>query len=129
MIGLAIALLLTLFFSEYVYQVRSIFFRRINLLLHTGRKSFKVIRSKNISEHWKELVILRYARELIVNTLILAAIFFFGIFVIVITALVVDHYFGIDPPVISVFFDIGGLLITTISSACYVLIRQRLNAV
>ena len=82
MIGLVIALLLSLFFAEYVYQVRSIFFRRIILLLNTGRKSFKVIRSKNISEHWKELVILRYARELIVNTLILALIVFLGIFLI-----------------------------------------------
>ena len=129
MIGLVIALLLSLFFAEYVYQVRSIFIRRISLLLNTGRKSFKVIRSKNISEHWKELVILRYARELIVNTLMLAFIFFVGIFFTVITALVVDHYFRIDPPVVSVFFGIRGFSIMTISSVFYVLIRRRIIAV
>ena len=123
------ALLLSCFFAEYIYQVRSIFFRRISLFLNTGRKSFKVIRSKSISEHWKELVILRYARDLILNTLILAFIFLAGIFVIVITALVVDHYFKIDPPVVGVFLGIGGFSIITISSACYVLIRRRLSAV
>ena len=105
------------------------FFRRINLLINVGRKSFKIIRSKNISDHWKELVILRYAKELILNTLMLASMFLAGMFVIFFPALLVDYYFKIEPPVVSVFFSIGGLAIITAFSVCYALIRRRFSAV
>jgi len=100
------------------------FFRlpfRTNFLSITStlNKSLKIIRSKNVSDHWKERVILRYSSIIFTNTLKLACYLSVIVAVIAINALFNKDFFDF-------LTSTGGLAFISVISLSFIKVRMSL---
>lgn len=125
MIGIVFASLLVLLAVEYF--VRLPFVSRASALIGVANKSGRVVISKNISDHWKEVVLLRYATELAIHTVVIALMLFGCVLLLVLPALVLDWLFVPKPSTIESFSSLLGLSSMTIVSFLYIIIRKRLG--
>ena len=122
--GLVLASLFAICGVEYVLRVPLL--SRTRLLIKVVNKSIAVIGSTKVSDHWKEIVLLRYARDLGVHTLFVASLLL-GLFLLVFSlSFLMDHLFEFTPSVIGTFSSIKGSITITGVSGIYVVVRRRI---
>ena len=122
--GLVLASLFAICGVEYVLRVPLL--SRTRSLIKVVNKSIAVIGSTKVSDHWKEVVLLRYARDLAVHTLFVASLLL-GLFLLVFSpSLLMDHLFQFTPSVIGSFTSETGLVTITGVSGIYVVVRRRI---
>jgi hypothetical protein len=125
--GLVIASLLAILSVEYLHRVPLI--ACLKLLMHAAGRSIVVIRSRRISDHWKERVLLRYAKDAAIHTFFLGVILLGLFMLVVLLALLMDYIFRPNPSVIQSFSNLTGLSIITIISLVYAFVRHRLYSI
>ena len=125
--GLVIASFLAILGVEYLNRVPLI--AHLKLLIHVSRKSIFVISSRKISDHWKEIVLFRYAKDLAIQTLLLGLILIGLFLMIVIPALLMDELFSPNPSIVQSFSNLKDLSIATTISLVYAFVRQRLCSI
>ena len=122
--GLVLASLFAICGVEYVLRVPLL--SRTRSLIKVVNKSMAVIGSTKVSDHWKEIVLLRYARDLVGHTLFVASLLL-GLFLLVFSpSLLMDHLFQSTPSVIGSFTSTKGLITITAVSGIYVVVRRRI---
>jgi hypothetical protein len=98
----------------------------INELWRVSQKASRTVLSPHISDHWKEKVMLVYARKALTSTLKLAAIMSIFIVLALLPVFIVD-FFGItEQSVLSLLGTTRGLVASTLIAACYFWLRGRL---
>ena len=125
--SLLVASLLAVIGVEYV--LKTPFIPRAKSLLKVINKSINVIRSRKISDHWKEIVLLRYSRDLVGHTLFLFSILTGLFLLIVLPAILIDRQFQPSPTVIDALSSVQGLIVITVVSGAYVFVRRRIFTV
>ena len=70
--------------------IRSNYFSLIKSIMEFGKKAFKTISNKNISDHWKENIILFYAKEMIKSSLKVLLI----ILLIILIFMITDNFYS-----------------------------------
>lgn len=94
-------------------------------LIEVVNKSIAVIRTSKTSDRWKEMELLRYAREMMGHTLSLA-LMLMGLFLLVfLPATLMGVLLQLSPPILDSFSSAQGLITITIVSAIYVVARRR----
>ena len=121
--GYVVASLLAIIGVEYVLRIPLL--SRTKSLIKVADRSLAVIRLSKASDHWKEIVLLRYARDLLGHALVLA-LMLIGLFLLIfLPAIVIDSLLQLSPPILDAFSSANGLITLTIVSAVYVIIRRR----
>ena len=120
---LLIALLIAIVGVEYCFQIPLI--RCSKRLVQVTGRSVSVIRSKRISDHWKEIALTRYAFVLFQHTLLLAVMLLGLFLVIVLPAILMDYLFQVERSIISIFFTPSGLFIIATVTLIYAGVRKR----
>ena len=121
--GYVLASLFAILGVEYVLRIRLL--PRTKSLIKVANRSLAVIRLSKASDHWKEIVLLRYARDLLGHTLLLA-LMLTGLFLLtLLPAILIDYLFQLSPSVVDAFSSANGLITITIVSAVYVIARRR----
>ena len=122
-----------LIFTSFLAMIAVEYVFRVPLLLHSkmliniSNRSVTVIRSKTISDRSKEATLLRYARDLARHTLSLAFMLL-GLFLLIfLPAFLIDYLFHSTPSIIGIFSSLSGLLVITIVTIGYAVVRQRFN--
>lgn len=87
-------------------------------------KSMRLVLSNKISDHWKEVVLLRYARELAIHTFVVALMLFGAVFLVVLPAFLLDWIFVPNPSVIEYLSSLVGLSTMTVISSLYMVFRK-----
>jgi hypothetical protein len=123
--GILLASLLAIVAVEYFLRIP--FAARGRALVATARKSARVVQSRRISDHWKEVVLLAYAGRTARHALVLAAMLFGCIALVVFPAILLDWLFAPDPPTIDAFSSPVGLAAITLVSLLYIALRKRLG--
>ena len=118
-----LASLFAIFGVEYVFRMPLL--PRTKSLIKVANRSLAVIRFSKASDHWKEIVLLRYARDLLGHALVLA-LMLIGLFLLIfLPTIVIDSLLQLSPPILDAFSSANGLITITIVSAVYVIIRRR----
>lgn len=117
--------LLALLAVEYFFRLP--FGLHIRALMRIAKKSLRVALSKNISDHWKEIVLLRYSRELATHTIVVALMLIGCVPLVGLPALFLDWLFVLNPSTIESFSSVTGLLSMTIASLLYIVLRKRVG--
>ena len=98
----------------------------VNDLLRVSQKAVHTVSSPHISDHWKEKVMLVYARKSFICTLRLAGIMIIFIALILMPVFAVDHFKPTDQSVFLLLSTAKGLIASTIVAMCYFWLRSRL---
>lgn len=106
------------------YFIRLPFLSRAKALLRTSNKAVHIISSTKISDHWKEIVLLRYSQKLAIHTVIIALMLVGGFSLVVLPALLLDWLFVPKLAVIESLSTLLGLMCMTISSTLYIILRK-----
>ena len=118
-----VASLLAIIGVEYILWMPLL--PRTKSLIKVANRSLAVIRLNKASDHWKEIVLLRYARDLLGHTLLLALMLIGLFLLILLPAILIDHLFQLSPSILDAFSSANGLITITIVSAVYVITRRR----
>ena len=121
--SLALASLFVICGVEYVLRVPLL--SRTRSIIKVVNKSIGVIGSTKVSDHWKEIVLLRYARDLLGHTLLLALMLIGLFLLIVLPAILIDRLFQLSPSILDAFSSANGVITITIVSAVYVIARRQ----
>lgn len=108
---------------EYVLQTPLL--TRAKLLIKVANKSLAVIRLSKASDHWKEIILLRYARDLAGHSLLIASMLIGLFLLILLPAILIDSVFANSPTILDAFSSPIGLITITIVSVFYVVVRRR----
>ena len=103
--------------------VRTSFKQNINAILAFSKRSLGTLSSKQISDHWKEKVLLRYALEIFKNSVLLIVCFIVTGTVIFV-AHVIGSYLGMD--LLSLFMTPLGVIVSLLLALVYVYFRGRI---
>ena len=115
--------MLSIMAVEFFFHVP--FMPEVKTLLQTVKKSTKLIKSRRISDHWKEVVLLRYSLDLIKSSLCLSIIFF-GILLMVCTgAFILDWWIKPKPTTVSALLMPLGWVSMSVASMAYLYFRSR----
>ncbi len=126
MTGIIIALLLSLLAVEYFFHFPIV--REGRRLLSVINKSIWILRSKHISDHWKERVLIRYALDILKSTLHFALLFVGFLLILGAGGLFIDRMFAPEPTTIETLTSpIGWVWMTTFASA-YIYSKNRVIA-
>lgn len=87
-----------------------------------GRKSMHILGAKFISDHWKEKVMLAYARKLFLSTLKLAGYF---IVFIAIAVLVIATFDYLGANIGNFLFTWTGIIFSFVIATIYMMARKR----
>ena len=123
--GLLVASLLTLLVVEYFYRVPLVIHAKALQLI--SEKSLRLVASKHISDHWKEKVLLRYARDVAVHTAVIALMLTGSIVLFVLPALFIDWMFAVNPTTIESITTIQSMLILMLVAILYIPLRNHLE--
>ena len=122
MIGLVSVSVLAIVAVEY--------FMRLPLVAHaraiseTVRKATRTVTSRNVSDHWKEIALLRYSRDMARETLILFLMIAGCAALVGGPAYVLDRLLAPSPSVIGTLSDPLGLAAMTLVSIVYFALRK-----
>ena len=94
-------------------------------LWRVSRKASHTVLSPHISDHWKEKVMLVYARQAFTSTLRLAAIILIFVALILLPVVIVDYLKLTEQPVLALLSTARGLMASTIIAAGYFWLRGR----
>ncbi len=100
--------------------------KRVHRLIGDSNKSLSVIRSHNISDHWKEKVFSRYARHIMVSSLLITfylAILFLAFGVVYCLSAIL--FLGNLYEVIDLFYQIETQIIAVIFGILYAYLRKK----
>lgn len=117
--------LLALLVVEYFFRIPLV--SRARALLIVSTKSVRVILSKNVSDHWKEVVLLHYAKEVAMHTAVVALMIIGSAALLVLPALVLDWLFMPSPTTIETFASVAGIACMTLVAFIYVIVRKCLG--
>jgi hypothetical protein len=120
--SLLIATLLSFLAIEYF--IRLPFIKYGKPLLNIANKSVSVLISRRISDHWKEKVLLYYARKLVLHTITLTSMLGFTLIMILLPAWILDQLFINKLHIIESFSSLYGLLSMSTAALIYILIRK-----
>ena len=123
MSGNLLASLLVVPAVEYFFRVP--FFFQVQVFLDIATKSMRLVASRRISDHWKEIVLLRYARELMRATLYLTLIFVGLLLLLSAGALFLDWWFSPQPTTLHALTKPWGWVSMTLTSVIYIYFRKR----
>lgn len=119
-----VTVLLSLIAVEYFIRMPFLF--HVKSLINIVQKSSHMVVSKRISDHWKEIVLLRYSRDLLIHAMIIFLIMVGCFLLVVLSALFVDWFFNYSASIIEYISSSPGIIVMTISAILYVFIRQKL---
>ena len=98
---------------------------RTKSLIKVANRSLAVIRFSKASDHWKEIILLRYARDLLGHALLLT-LMLIGLFLLILfPAILLDRLFQLSPSMLDTFSSAIGLITITIVSAAYAIVRRQ----
>jgi hypothetical protein len=123
--GILFATILAIVAVEYFYRIP--FRLHIDKLIKLTSKSTHVALSRKISDHWKEIILLRYARDIAIHTIRLGVILIGGISVVVVPSMLLDYIFNATSSTIESFASLIGNLTILATTVFYVVIRKNLN--
>jgi len=112
----------TLLAVEYFLLVP--FAERGKHLIFVAKKSVQLLASKRISDHWKEIVLLRYANELMMTTLVLFLMLLGLLLLMTIGAFTFDWIMGQEPRAMEVILNSWNWLIMALIASIYTYIRK-----
>lgn len=98
------------------------FLQAIQSSVHTTQKAVSVIFSSSISDHWKERVILFYARVIFLNTLKLS-LYLLSLLLPIGAFVVLGYLLTID--LVSFIMGLEGVMVVTLLSIGYAIARKR----
>lgn len=107
------------------------FFLRLPFLMHirstlaVARKSTGVIMARHVSDHWKERVLLRYARDMALHSVILGALFAGLAAVVVLPALLLDRLVAPEPTTLESLVSLPGIAAMSLVAVVYLFVRKR----
>lgn len=125
MMGILFASILALLVVEYFFKLP--FFKHAGTLKAVVNKSIHVVLSKRISDHWKEAILLRYARELAIHTVVIALMLFGAVPLVILPAFILDLIFAPNPSTIESLSSLVGLSAMTIVSLLYMALRKHVG--
>jgi len=96
---------------------------KLKCLLKTSHRAATVIRSKNISDHWKEKIMLSYAQGIAVNSVLLGIYFVVVAVGVYALLLLADVILPGGSGVQDFFFSSQGLLLVSVISMTYFYVR------
>ena len=99
--------------------------RAVDDLWRVSQKAIHTVSSPHISDHWKEKVMLTYARQSFTRTLKLAFFVLVFISVTLVPVFISDYCKLTTQPVLPVFATTAGLVISTLVAICYYWLRSR----
>ena len=117
--------LLTLLAVEYFFRVP--FVSHVRTMISIANKSIHIVFSKKISDHWKEVVLFAYSRELTKHTIIIALMIFGCVPLVVLPALFLDWLFVPDPSIVKSIASSSGLAGMTAVSIVYAVLWKRIG--
>lgn len=115
--GLTYGVFLALIAVEYLYRVPLA--NTLSALANVGERAFRTLRSKHISDHWKERVLLRYARDMLTHTGCLAALMAGCALLVILPALLLDAMLAPTPSVVEAMSSATGLILVTVCALVY----------
>lgn len=127
MMGVLFASLLVLPAIEYFLRLP--FIPHLRSLIEVGKKSAHIIMARNISDHWKEIVLIRYARDMAVHTTIIALMLAGLGCVVILPALFLDWLVAPAPSTVESLASLPGLAGMTLVSVAYLYTRKRIGKV
>jgi len=124
-VGILIASVLALLAVECCLRLPLV--SRGRALIVVAKKSVHIVSSTKISDHWKRVVVLPYARELATHTFVVGLMLTGCILVVVLPALCLDWLFVPNPSTIDSLSSPSGLASMTIVSLLYLIVRKHLG--
>lgn len=121
--SLVIALIIAILGLEYILRVPLV--RHVNLLIKVAKKSLRIIRSRKVSDHWKEIVLLRYARDLCKHTLFIALLIVGLVLVIGIPSMLLDIVIQPTLSIVDNYWNLKSLIVITVVCTVYAIVRRR----
>jgi len=97
----------------------------IKAVLYTAKKASKVLQSSNISDHWKEIVLLRYSLDIFKGTIKLFSYVIFCALLVLGIAVVMDNVFIFNPSIIEILSSFKGVGNMTVISIIYYYLRKK----
>lgn len=98
----------------------------VNDLLRVSKKAIHTVLSPHISDHWKEKVMLVYAKKSFTSTLKLAGIILIFLALVLIPVFAVDHFKLTNQSVFLLLGTAKGLTVSTVLAMSYFWLRSRL---
>ena len=120
--GNLLVLLLVVPAVEYFFRVP--FFSKAQNFVGITKKSMRLITSRRISDHWKEIVLLRYSRDLILTTFFLAFMLLGPLLVLGAGAIMLDRWLEPNPTTLDSLTTLWGLVNMTLTSVVYLFLRK-----
>jgi hypothetical protein len=108
---------------EYFFRVPFTF--QAQVFLNITKKSMRLVASRRISDHWKEIVLLRYAKDLMLATLCLAFILLGFLLLMGIGAIFFDWWLNPKPSTMSALLTPWGWASMTLTAMMYLYFRKR----
>jgi len=104
--------------------IRIPFTKTIKLILTIAKKAIKVLTSTKISDHWKEIVLLRYSIDLFKGIMIIFCYLVTCILIVLIPIIVIDQIFEFNPSIIEQLSSLKGIGTMTLISIIYFYLRK-----
>ena len=100
--------------------------RESQSLLLVLQKAARTLSSRHISDHWKERVLVAYARSIVGSTCYLVVMIVGLLILMLIGALSLDWLFDPQPPISRLILTPKAWVWMTVSSFIYLVLRKRL---
>lgn len=101
------------------------FAKTIKLVLNIAKKAIKVLTSTKISDHWKEIVLLRYSIDLFKGIIIIFCYLITCVLVVLVPIIVIDQIFNFNPSIIEQLSSLKSIGMMTIISIIYFYLRKK----
>lgn len=99
---------------------------RAAALIAISSKSSRVLLSKRISDHWKEIILLRYSQDIMKQSFIILSVLTGIIAALLVPAFVYDKIFTSMPTTIDFFLSLWGQIYVVSISIIYLVVRNLL---
>ncbi len=101
---------------------------QVHQLLGTTQKAGHIIAAKGVSDHWKERVMLRYAREILFCSVKLVVFMTGVLFLAVLPALLVQRFIDPGLSVEALFSSWSAVAVSLVAATAYYVMRTRFAA-
>lgn len=125
-ISIVIALVLTVFAIECFFRLPVV--KHFKMLMQCSNKALRVITSKRISDHWKERILLVYARKMALHSIVMGLGMVTCILLILVPAYLLDIWLLLIPSIMDVFISPAGLFGISIAAIFYLMLKRKYHA-
>lgn len=98
---------------------------QVHQLFGTTHKAGHIIAARAVSDHWKERVMLRYAREIMLSSVKLVVFMTAALFCAVLPALLVRELIDPDLSIEALFSSWSAVAVSLVAATAYYLLRAR----